>query len=187
MCYASYAQRQGAWLHIRTVHNPKLSCSLCSEFKWARPYEYRKHLRKKHPDVNPDLILGKASGSRRRATITTEHSPQQPPVLPPAVEQDQQNWAKSRPNPSAPPSPAGARATSVPPPAVSFVDHNWQPVYAGQTVTMNEHEYTPGSEALDAAYRLAMPLSTEERAELNDISLQDGQSGLVQGFSTYHI
>jgi hypothetical protein len=52
---------------------------------------------------------------------------------------------------------------------------------------MNEHEYTPGSEALDAAYRLAMPLSTEERAELNDISLQDGQSGLVQGFSTYHI
>jgi hypothetical protein len=54
---------------------------------------------------------------------------------------------------------------------------------------MDEHEYTPGSEVLDAAYQLAMPLSTQERAELNDIdiSLQDGQFGLVQRFSTCHI
>jgi hypothetical protein len=33
------------------------------------------------------MILGKARGSSRRATIRTEHLPQQPPVSPPAVDQ----------------------------------------------------------------------------------------------------
>ncbi|KAF8496789.1 hypothetical protein F5888DRAFT_365132 [Russula emetica] len=182
-CRRSYAQPQGLRLHIRTVHNPN-QCFLC-EFKWARPYEYRNHLRK-HPGVNPDSILGKPAGSRRRATIRTEHLPQQPSVSPPAVEQDQQNLAESQPNPSAPPSLAGARDTSVPPPAVSSVDYNSQPVYAEQIVTMDEHEYAHGSEVLDSTYPVAaaMLLSTEERAEPMNISVQDGQFGLVQSFFT---
>jgi len=41
---------------------------------------------------------------------------------------------------------------------------------------MEEDEYAPGSEVLDATHHLAMPLSTEERA---NIPLQDGQFGLV--------
>ena len=87
------------------------------------------------------MILGKAPGPRRRATIRTEHVPQQPPVLPPAVERDQQNWAESQPYPLAPPSPAGARVTSVLPHAVSPVDYNSQPVHAEQIVMMDgEHE-----------------------------------------------
>jgi hypothetical protein len=179
ICHKGYAQRQGAWLHIRTVHNPNpKKCFLC-EFTYARPYEYRGHLRKKHPGVNPDVILGKAPGSRRRTTTLTEHLPQQPPVSPPAVEQDQQNWAESQPNPSVPPSPAPAGVSSVSPPSVSSVDYNSQPVYAEpeQTVTMmdeDKHEYAPRPEFLDATYHLAMLPSTL------DISPQDpGQFGLV--------
>jgi hypothetical protein len=131
------------------------------------------------------VILGKAPGSRRRATILTEHLPQQAPVSPPAVEQDQQNRAESQPNPSALLSPAGD--TSVSPRAVSSTDHNRQPVYAEQTVTMDEHEYAHGPELLDATYILAMLLSAEARAEpMSDlnISLQGGQFGLEQSFST---
>jgi hypothetical protein len=92
-CRTSYAQQQGLTRHIRKAHNPSL-CLLC-EFKWGRRYEYRNHLRRKHPGVDPDMILGKAPGPRRRATIRTGHVSQQPPVLPPAIEQDQQNWAGS--------------------------------------------------------------------------------------------
>ena len=182
ICRTSYAQRQGLGRHVRTVHNPNL-CFLC-EFSWGRPYEYRNHLQKKHPGVNPDMILGKAPGSRCRATIITEHLPQQPPVLPPTVEQDQQNWAESQPNPSTQPSPAGARITSISPPAVSSVDNNSQP--AVHALTIDEHEYAHGSEFLDTTYHLAL-LTIEERAEPmndSDVSLQKGQSGLEKSFST---
>jgi hypothetical protein len=122
------------------------------------------------------MILGKAPGSRRRATILTELLPQQPPVSSLTVEQDQQNWAGSQRNPSAPLSPAPAGDASVSPPAVSSVGYNSQPVYAEQTVTMDEHAH--GSEFVDASYPLGMLLSTEERVKpVNDldISLQDGQ------------
>jgi hypothetical protein len=86
---------------------------------------YRDHLEKEHLIVNPDLILGKAPGSRGRATIRTEFEliPQQPPVSPPAVE-DPQNWAVSRLYLPAPPSLAGARVTSVSQLAVSSGDYN---------------------------------------------------------------
>ena len=123
------------------------------------------------------MILGKAPGSRCRATIITEHLPQQLPVLPPTVEQDQQNWAESQPNPSAPPFPIEARDTSVSPPAVPFMDCKMQPVYAEQTATMDEHEYTHGSEVLTPILNLPVLLSAEERVEQND-EVQDGQFGL---------
>jgi hypothetical protein len=142
-CRTSYSQRQGLTRHIRKAHNPNI-CLLC-EFKWGRRYEYRNHLKMKHPGVDPDMILGKAPGPRRRATIRTENVPQQPPGLPPAVERDQQNWAESQPYSLAPPFPAGARVTSVFPHAVSPVGYNSRPVYAEQTVTMDEHECAQGS------------------------------------------
>jgi hypothetical protein len=105
------------------------------------------------------MILGKAPGSRRRATILTEHLLQQALVSPRAVEQGQRNWAESQPNPSAPPSPAGARVTSDSPSAVSSVDYNSQPVCAERPVTMGEHEYAHGSELLDATYPLGLEQS----------------------------
>ena len=171
-CHASYAQRQGAWRHIRRVHNPKSCFNLSCEFKWARPYEYRSHLKTRHPGVDPNLILGKAPDSRGRAIISTEYVPQQPPGSPPAVqiEQGQQNRDKSEPYPSTPPSPTGARVTSVSPPAVSSVNYHSQHVYAEPRVTMDEYKYVPSHAVL---------LSTEERVEpLNDWeTLLDDQFG----------
>jgi hypothetical protein len=77
-------------------------CSFC-KFEYARPYEYRVHLENKHLIANPDLILGKAPGSRPRAPLTEfDLIPLQPLVSPPAVE-DQQNWAGSLLCPPAPP------------------------------------------------------------------------------------
>jgi hypothetical protein len=137
-CRRSYAQRQGLTRHIREAHDPS-TCLLCGS-KWGRRYQYRNHLKTKHRGVDPDIILGKAPGPRRGASIRTEHVPQQPTVSPPAVEQDQQNWAESQPYSSAPPS-AGTRVTSVSPHPVSTVDYNLQPVYAEQTVMIDEHEF----------------------------------------------
>jgi hypothetical protein len=134
--------------------------------------------------VNPDVILGKAPVSRRKSTLT-EHLPQQPPVSPPPVGQDQQNWAEPQPNPSTLPSLVPAGSTSVSPPAVSSVDYNSQPIYAEpeQIVAMNEHEHAPESEGFDTTHHLAMLPSNEGLAEpMNDmdISLQNpGQFGLV--------
>jgi hypothetical protein len=142
LCPASYRQPQGRTRHIREAHNPSV-CLFC-DFKWGRRYEYRKHLKNRHPSVNRDRILGKPPRPRCGTTIRTEHLPQQPPISPPAVEQDQQNGAESQPHPPAPPS-AGASVTSVSPPAVSPVDYNSQPVYAEQTITVDEREYAHGS------------------------------------------
>jgi hypothetical protein len=167
-CNTSYAQRQGYSLHVRTVHNPK-SCFLC-DFKWGRPYEYRNHLLKNHPGVDPDVILGKPAGSRRRATILTDALPQLPPVSLPVVGQDQRRRAGFQPNPSAPPFPAPAGYTSLSP-----------PVYAEQTVTIDEHEYARGSGFLDPTHPLRMLLPTMEHTEpMADSSLQE--SGLEQAF-----
>lgn len=45
--------------------------------EWGRPYEYRDHLERYHPDVDPDLILGKAAGSRRKSACFARHRSQQ--------------------------------------------------------------------------------------------------------------
>ena len=100
-CRSSYTQRQGAWRHIRTVHKPR-KC-FCCEFEYARPYDYRVHLKNKHLIANPDLFLGKTPVSRGRAAMLTgfELIPQQQPVSPPAVK-DQQTWHGSQLYPPVP-------------------------------------------------------------------------------------
>lgn len=175
-----YTQRQGAWLHIRTVHKPKI-CFICG-IPWARPYVFRAHLTNEHPHIDPDMILGKAPPPRRKSTIRKELLPQRQMISPPAVEQPEGQFCSvgSQPNASAWAPPAGTIITSVFPPAVSSVDYDLQHVYAEQTATMGEREYAHGSEFLNATDLLAMLQSTEERAEpMNnlDTHLQDGQFG----------
>lgn len=74
-CGKIFKQPQGRNLHDREKHNPSL-CIYC-DFKWSRPYLYREHIKKCHPDVNPDAVLGKPKGSRRRATCFARHAPRQ--------------------------------------------------------------------------------------------------------------
>lgn len=123
------------------------------------------------------MILGKASGSRRRGTILTEHLPQLP-VSPPVVEQEQQNWAESQSYHSAPPSRAGARVTSGLP-ARCVKCQLWTTICSSSM--HSEHEYAHESEFLGATYPLARYASVHRRAELLndlDLSLQDGRFGL---------
>ena len=66
-CGKRYAQPGGVMRHYRAMHDPS-SCTYCGA-RWSRPYQYRDHLEKHHRDVDPDLVLGKPPGSRRRAKV----------------------------------------------------------------------------------------------------------------------
>jgi hypothetical protein len=103
-CGERYAQPQGVNRHYRAKHDPS-SCIYCGA-KWSRPYQYRDHIEKLHPDVDPDLVLGKAAGSRRKATVRREQ--------PPAIEHDRRIHPVSLRPPPILPAPAAARATHVP-------------------------------------------------------------------------
>jgi hypothetical protein len=74
-CGAKYVQRQGLNRHRREKHKPNL-CMYCGA-KWGRPYEFRDHLEKHHPDVDRDMALGKPAGSRRRSAIFVRRPSQQ--------------------------------------------------------------------------------------------------------------
>ena len=99
-CGERFAQPQGVNRHYRAKHDPS-SCIYCSA-KWSRPYQYRDHIEKQHPDVDPDLVLGKAAGSRRKATVIRRDQP-------PAIKHDRH----LRP-PLIPPTPPAVMATHVP-------------------------------------------------------------------------
>jgi hypothetical protein len=73
-CDAKYVQLQGLNRHRQEKHErdePSL-CIRC-DAKCGRPYEYRAHLEKHNPDVDSDIILGKAAGSRRRTAYFARH------------------------------------------------------------------------------------------------------------------
>ena len=109
--------------------------------------------RRSNPGVNPNIILGKAQVSRRRATILTEYVSQQLPV---------------------------SRVISGSSSAVSSMGYNSQPVYAEQTVTMGKHEYgTYPPVMLPPTEECVKPMNDSDL----DTSLQDGQFGLGQSYS----
>ena len=73
-CDIYFKQIQGLNRHLRKKHDPDL-CMYC-DFEWSRPYEYRTHLTKHHSDVDPDMVLGKAAGSRCRSAIIARRRPE---------------------------------------------------------------------------------------------------------------
>ena len=42
--------------------------SYCVGFEWGRPYRFKEHLKKRHPNVDPDAVLDEATNIHRRAT-----------------------------------------------------------------------------------------------------------------------
>ncbi|KAH9968465.1 hypothetical protein BJV74DRAFT_889878 [Russula compacta] len=94
-CSKEYARPGGLGRHYREKHAPNL-CMHCGVFKWGRPYLLREHIEKKHPDVDLDAALDKATGTSSR--IITGH-PQQQWVSPSAPEHDQWGCAESQPYP----------------------------------------------------------------------------------------
>ena len=173
-CGKGYSQPQGVLRHRRAAHNEPYSCfSLPCRFKWTRPCEYRVHLRKRHPKVNSDKVLGKPAGDRCRSTIIGRD------LVP--------SQAKPRQRLMTPPLPTLAKVTHVPSPAVSPVACNPQPEYAEPAVvTTRKHEDARGLEFLGVVDASAFS-STEECAQsvnIWDISIQDGQNWLVHTFFT---
>ena len=101
-CGKRYAQPGGVMRHYRAKHNPN-SCMFCGA-SWSRPYQYRNHLEMHHCDVDPDLVLGKPAGSRRRAKVTGRGLTQK--VSPLVVQHDRQSQAAPRRPPPMLPLPA---------------------------------------------------------------------------------
>lgn len=64
VCGKSYSQPQGITRHQRETHYVSL-CMYCRDFRWGRRYQLRKHLEKKHPNVNVSLALDEATRTRR--------------------------------------------------------------------------------------------------------------------------
>ena len=104
-CGERYAQPQGVNRHYRAKHDPS-SCIYCGAV-WSRPYQYRDHIEKEHPGVDPDVVLGKTAGSRRRATAGRDQQPS-------AVRHDQRIRAVSLRPPPTLPVHAAAKATHIP-------------------------------------------------------------------------
>ena len=94
VCGKQYSQPQGVSRHRQAEHHSPHSCLYCA-FKWSRPYQYRLHLEKWHLDVNPDNVLGKPAGSRRKSTIIGRNLPQH--ASPPPIEPDRQGQTESPP------------------------------------------------------------------------------------------
>lgn len=176
ICGKRYSQSQGVSRHRQAEHNPH-SCLYC-DFKWSRPYQYRIHLKRLHPDVDPDDVLGKSAESRRRSTIIGRDLP----LPPPSIEPDgpgRRNRAESRPLtlPRVPP-PAVPNVTHDLRPAVLSVSYGHHPEHAELTNTMPTHEDVGGlgfqfPGAADAL------LSTDDCDQLVNISIPGGQKLLA--------
>jgi hypothetical protein len=81
-CDKRFKQVQGLNRHKREEHKPSW-CMFC-DTKWGRPYLYREHLKRCHPNVHIDAVLGKPEGSYCRAAIMARDLQQQP-KLPPGL------------------------------------------------------------------------------------------------------
>ncbi|KAI0274358.1 hypothetical protein BGY98DRAFT_74378 [Russula aff. rugulosa BPL654] len=130
-CGAKYVQQQGLNRHRREKHEPNL-CKYCGA-KWARPYEYRDHLEKHHPNVDRDMELGKVAGSRRRSAVFVGPRLQQ--VSLPTIEHSRRGHSGIRPYPPAVVKPSSSTAT-LPPPGMTYVaePEPTQPIITGSSI-----------------------------------------------------
>jgi hypothetical protein len=154
ICGKAYAQPQGVRRHHREVHDVKI-CTYCGDFKWGRPYQFRKHLKKQHPSVDPDAVVGRPSESHRKVAMIPKHPPQQQ-VLPPIPEHDRQG--RTEPRLRAPAQLPSAVAELLPfsQPFISSLDYHPQP----------EHAEPMNTTDLDATYAYVSSVSsTEEHAQ----------------------
>lgn len=148
-CRKEYKQSQGLWLHYREKHSPNL-CTYCGVFRWARPYRYREHLEKRHPEVDLKMVLDEARQTRHSATITAGY-PWQQQFSPSTPKHDRWGHAESQPYLLS----SSALGVVKPPPifpvTVSVAHHNLQPGAAEPTIwTKHKHEDSPQFQVLSA-------------------------------------
>jgi hypothetical protein len=181
-CGKRFVQSQGVTRHCREKHNRSpCTCMYCN-VEWSRPYQYRAHLKKHHPGVDPDDVLRKQADSRRRSTIIRrdprQHSPP-PPVIPNLPSQ-----AEPRQRPMTPSLPTVAKVTRFPPPPMSpAAYYDPQPEHAVPEITMHIHEDARGLELTDIGATSTL-LPTEEVAQSAKYSYLSSVSNY---YDPYHV
>ena len=75
ICPKEYTQRQGVRRHQREKHEPNY-CPHCPTFRWGRLYQFKDHLKKKHPEVDfeTDMIARRCYRSDAIPTIDPTYS-----------------------------------------------------------------------------------------------------------------
>ena len=173
-CGKRYSQPQNVLRHQREEHNKPHSCIVPGcEFEWTRPDEFRAHLDDCHHDVDPDKVLDKPAGARRRSKIMGRDIP------PLAIEFVRRSQAEPRQRSMMPALPAVANITRVPLSTMSSVANDPQPETA---ITMRKHGYARSLKFLPDTNAPSMVSSTEKCAQsvsYLDISTQRDQNWLV--------
>lgn len=91
----------------------------------------------RHPNVNPDKVLGKPAGSRCRSTIIGRDIPQY--FLPPDITLDRRSHVEPQQRPMTPPLPEVA-TVNIPSPAMSFMADYFPVEYTELTNTKRKHK-----------------------------------------------
>jgi hypothetical protein len=130
ICGLGYAQAQGLTRHHRETHEASL-CTRCNDFKWGRPYRYKEHLKKRHPDIDPNVALEEATKTRRRTVFNTKGSPRQR-ASPSTAIHDRWGRVETGLNPSLPPPGTVVGIAPISPPSMS--DYDPHPGPAEKTV-----------------------------------------------------
>jgi len=113
ICLKTYSQKQGVRRHQREKHNASL-CMHCYSFEYGRPYRYKEHLRKHHPDVDIDKALADAARTYRETTMSSKRLSQRR-VLPTTPQRGRQSRAGSHPLPPLAPTSPPLAVAKVPP------------------------------------------------------------------------
>ena len=148
-CGKEYAQRQGVTRHQREVHKPKL-CRHCRAFKWGRPDLFRKHLKRWHPDIDPDIELEVKGNSHRTTTNTVHLRLPREWVSPPALEHSGQDDVESQLRRPTLPLPPVMNCPLVSPHAFQEVDLDLQSELAEPTIMKSKREDARQLETLDS-------------------------------------
>ena len=190
ICGNGYAQQQGVYRHQREVHKTKTKlCRHCRAFAWGRPYLLREHLKRRHPDIDPDVELEDVKRNSHRTTTSTTHLPREW-VSPPSLEHSGRDNVESQLRPPTFSLPPVTNFPPVFPYAFQDMDHDPQPELAEPTIMKSKRETAQQLEALNSTERekgsqmgkdsddfvdmqmwLALPLSLRHRWFLMSIIL----------------
>jgi hypothetical protein len=161
--------------HLNREHKGPYRCLIpCCNSPWKRPYLYREHLELRHPDIDPDKVLGKRARSSRKSKIIGRDLA--PPVSPLTAEADEQSQAEPPQFPMTTPLPAATNVTYSPSPALLFVTHDSQPEGSEPAVAALNHNVGISEIAV------AFCLENADQIREEVYSVADGQEWSVHSF-----
>jgi hypothetical protein len=181
ICKLDYTQPQGLKRHQREKHNSSL-CMYCCEFAWGRPYLFREHLVKRHPGIDPNVAIIKATRTRQSPTIR-RYLPQQRASIP---ADEHNSWggteSQAHPNLLNPPLSTVANHAPIFPPNTPSMTYDLQPKDDHTTASSTEEGAQPATN-LNVSTRavhiwlvLCMPMAT--------LSMISDPSTTISGFRT---